>query len=60
MVAAVLQASSAPAASLVADPSPAPVEEPEPVSDEAGDDVEPVPAPRKGPIIKKKVVAPKK
>jgi hypothetical protein len=29
------------------------------VNDEAGDDVEPVPAPRKGPIIKKKVVAKK-
>ena len=32
----------------------------EPVSDEAGDDVEPIQAPRKGAIIKKKVVAPSK
>ena len=32
----------------------------ESVSDEAGDDVDPVPVPRKGPIIKKKVVAAKK
>ena len=32
----------------------------EPVNDDAGDDVEPIPAPRKGPVIKKKVVAPAK
>lgn len=73
VVAAVLSAPSAPVAPASpvvpvqqAPPSPSPSpsavasEEPEPVNDEAGDDVEPVPAPRKGPILKKKVVAPKK
>jgi Family of unknown function (DUF5871) len=66
VVAALLpQPVPAPAASAPAPAAPSAVsEEPESaaesVSDEAGDDVEPVPAPRKGPIIKKKVVAPKK
>ena len=40
-------------------PSDSASSEEEPVNDEAGDDVEPVPAPRKGPIIKKKVIAKK-
>lgn len=57
VVAAVL----APAPSLPAAPA-ASEEQDEPaesVNDEAGDDVDPVPVPRKGPIVKKKVVAKK-
>ncbi len=52
VVAAMLPA-AAPAAPAVSE------EEPEDVQDDAGDDVEPVPLPRKQPIIKKKVVAKK-
>ena len=62
VVAAVLAAPPAPAAPA-ASLTPAPTEEQdepaESVSDEAGDDVDPVPVPRKGPIVKKKVVAKK-
>lgn len=58
----------APAAPSPAAPSAEEEEEPaassaasavESVNDEAGDDVDPVPVPRKGPVIKKKVVAKK-
>jgi hypothetical protein len=67
VVAAVLAAPApapAPSTSLSASASAStPSEEEEtvdPVNDEAGDDVDPVPVPRKGPIVKKKVVAGKK
>ena len=67
VVASLLSSAPAPAsptpAASASSASSASSEESEPVESvnaDAGDDVEPVPAPRKGPVIKKKVVAPKK
>jgi len=59
VVAAVMPAKTAPVATVSAAPAPAPAPVQEPVDDEAADDLEPVPAPKKTTVVKKKVVAKK-